>query len=249
MGARRGTRTGDHVLLATSDPRALWYLTRGFGLVALVLLSVSVALGVAELTRFTRPGLPRFVVAGLHRNASLLAVILLAVHIATAVADPFAPISVADVFIPFVGTYRPLWLGLGALGSDLLVALVVTSLIRQRIGLRTWRAVHWCAYACWPVAVVHGLGTGSDTRLGWVQLLYVGCVALVVVAVGWRLATSRAAVSGGRRLVAGAGALLIVGTVSVWTADGPLRAGWARRAGTPPALLQGSSPTTEASRR
>ena len=67
-----------------------------------------------------------------------------------------------DVVVPFVGAYRPFWLGLGALALDLLAALIVTSLLRARIGLRAWRAVHWVAYACWPVALVHGLGTGSD---------------------------------------------------------------------------------------
>jgi sulfoxide reductase heme-binding subunit YedZ len=237
------------VLLAASDPRALWYLTRGFGLVALVLLTVSVALGVAELARFARPGLPRFVVAGLHRNASLLAVVLLAVHIATAIADPFAPIRVADAFIPFIGSYRPLWLGLGALASDMLLALVVTSLVRQRIGFRFWRAVHWCAYACWPVAVVHGLGTGSDSQLGWVQLVYVACVAVVLAAVVWRLTTTWSGASAGRRLTAGAGAAVLVLLVSIWTAQGPLRAGWAARAGTPPALLHGGPPTTQATNR
>lgn len=229
------------MLLAASNPKALWFLTRGFGLVTLVLLTVSVALGVAQLARFARPGLPRFLVAGLHRNVSLLAVVLLAVHILTAVADPFAPIRLVDVFIPFGGLYRPLWLGMGALATDLLLALVVTSLVRHRIGYGPWRAVHWCAYACWPVAVVHGLGTGSDSRLGWVQLLYVACVAVVLAAVGWRLTTRWTEAPSGRRLTAALGAVVIVAVVFAWAAQGPFHRGWARRAGTPPALIGSTS--------
>lgn len=230
------------MLLAASDPRALWYLTRGFGLVDLVLLTVSVAMGVAQIARYAGPGLPRFVVAGLHRNVSLLATLLLAVHVVTAVADPFAPIGVVDAFIPFVGSYRPVWLGLGALATDMLIALVVSSLIRDRIGQGTWRAVHWCAYACWPVALVHGLGTGSDSRLGWVQVVYIACTGVVLASVAWRLTTRWSAAPTGRRLAAAGGTLLVVVVVSAWAAQGPLHPGWARKSGTPSSLLGGAAP-------
>lgn len=237
------------MLLGTSNPQALWYMTRGFGLVCMVLLTVSVALGVAQLARYARPGVPRFLVAGLHRNISLVALLVLAVHVATAVVDPFAPISLAGAFIPFAGHYRPIWLGLGALATDVLIALVATSLIRPRIGQPAWRAIHWSAYACWPVAVVHGLGTGTDTRLGWVELLYVACLLVVLAALVWRLSTRWSAAPPGRRLVAAFGAASLVAVVSAWTAQGPLQAGWARRSGTPPSLLGGSSPTTGSSHR
>lgn len=227
------------MLLAASNPQALWYLTRGFGLVALVLLSVSVALGVAQIARYARPGLPRFVIAGLHRNVSLVATVLVGVHVLTAIADPFAPIGVAAVFIPFASSYRPVWLGLGALAVDMLIALAVTSLARERIGHRTWRAVHWCAYACWPVALVHSLGTGSDARLGWVQVIYVACVGVVLVALAWRLTTRWTTAPSGRRLAAAGGALVAVVVVTAWAAQGPLQRGWAKRAGTPSSLLGG----------
>ena len=168
----RGSR--DLVLAAATNSKAIWYLTRGTGMVSLVLLTASVALGIAEVVRFATPRWPRFVVAALHRNISLLATAFLAVHIITAVADSFAPIRIVDVFVPFVGTYRPLWLGLGAVGLDLLLALVISSLLRERIGYKAWRAVHWAAYACWPVALLHGLGTGSDTRVRWAVFINVG---------------------------------------------------------------------------
>ena len=184
-------------VLATNS-RALWYLTRGFGLVALILLTVTMVLGLTQAVRFARPGWPRFVVSALHRNAALLAVVAVAVHVVTSVLDTYAPIHLADVFLPFVSAYRPVWLGLGALAIDLSLALVITSLLRERLGYGAWRAVHWTAFACWPLAVVHGLGTGSDTRLGWVQVVYVVCVAAVVGAVWWRLARSWSARQGHR---------------------------------------------------
>ena len=227
------------MFLAASNPQALWYLTRGFGLVDLILLTVSVALGVAQVARYVGPGLPRFVIAGLHRRVSLLATVLLGVHIVTAVADPFAPIRIVDVFIPFSGLYRPVWLGLGALATDMLLALVVTSLIRERIGHQLWRAVHWCAYACWPFALVHALGTGSDSRLGWVQVIYAACTAMVLAAVAWRLVSRWTSAPAGRRLAAAGGALLLVVVVGAWAVQGPFHSGWARRAGTPSSLLGG----------
>lgn len=163
---------------------AHWYLLRATGAVTLVLLTLTVALGIANERRWAPARTPRFVIDHLHRTTSLLVVVLLVVHVATAVLDDYVTIRLVDAVVPFVGEYRPLWLGLGALAFDLLVALVVTSLLRARIGLRTWRAVHWLAYACWPVALAHGLGIGTDVGSGgWMLWLSVACVAVVVLAV------------------------------------------------------------------
>jgi sulfoxide reductase heme-binding subunit YedZ len=169
---------------------AAWYLARGTGVVSLVLLTVVVALGIA--TRSGRPafGLPRFAVAAVHRNASLLAVALLAVHVTTLLFDPYAQLKLVDLVLPFVGTYRPFWLGLGTLGLDLIVALVATSLLRARLGVRAWRAVHWLAYACWPVALLHGLGTGTDAGQLWLRAIAAGCAATVLAGVVWRCSDS-----------------------------------------------------------
>jgi sulfoxide reductase heme-binding subunit YedZ len=166
---------------------ALWYLGRGTGLVSLVMLTVVVALGIAN--RSGRPvlGLPRFAVAAVHRNAALLAVTLLAVHVLTLLADPYAQLKLVDIVVPFVGTYRPVWLGLGTLAFDMVLALVATSLLRARLGLRTWRFVHWSAYAAWPVALLHGLGTGSDSGQLWLRLTALACAVAVLAATAWRL--------------------------------------------------------------
>jgi methionine sulfoxide reductase heme-binding subunit len=165
---------------------ALWYLGRGTGVVSMVLLSIVVALGIATRSGRPLPGLPRFAVAAIHRSASLLAVVLLGVHVGALLIDPFAQLRLVDLVLPFVGTYRPLWLGLGTLGFDLVLALVGTSLLRHRIGLKGWRIVHWLAYAAWPVAILHGLGTGTDAATPWLRATTAGCFALVAAAVAWR---------------------------------------------------------------
>jgi len=142
--------------------------------------------------------------------------------------------------VPFTTAYRPLWLGLGALALDLVVALTVTSLLRQRIGHGVWRTLHWTAYACWPIAFVHGLGAGSDARAGWVQVVDLACLAAVLVALGWRLA-SNMQVDPAPRVAGAITSGVAVVAVLAWAATGPLQPGWARKAGTPASLLKSSA--------
>ncbi len=170
-----------------------WFVSRAAGLVSLVMLTLTVLLGITGKLRAVLPGLPRFVLAHLHRNLALLTLVFLTVHVTTAVIDPFAGIRWIDTVVPFVSSYRTFWLGLGVIAVELLAALVVTSLLRARIGLRAWRAVHGAAYVCWPVAVVHGLGMGGqDSRTPWVLGLTLGCVVLVAGALARRMLTGRA---------------------------------------------------------
>jgi len=181
-----------NVALLATAPKAVWYLTRGTGVVSLVLLTGSVVLGVTTSARWATARWPRFVVEGLHRNLSLVSTVFLAIHIVTAVADGYVPIRWLDVVVPFGSAYQPLWLGLGAVAVDLLVAVIVTSLLRVRIGQRVWRAVHWLAYACWPVAAVHGLGVGSDNAQTWMLAVDIAATAAVLAAVWWRLSVATA---------------------------------------------------------
>lgn len=175
------------------NSQALWFLTRGTGAASLLLLTTSVVLGISTVGQLRLGRWPRFFTPALHRSVSLLVLTLLAVHILTAVLDTYVSIQLADAVLPFTGTYRPVWLGLGALAFDLLLALVVSSVLRARLGYRTWRALHWVAYACWPVALTHGLGTGTDATSTWLLALTAACGAAVVIALGFRLVTPHGA--------------------------------------------------------
>ena len=166
---------------------AVWFLMRGSGVVALLLLTGVMALGIATTGGVRLGSLPRFGTLALHRSLSLLSVIFIGVHVGTAVADPYAAVRLADVFLPFTARSHPLVLGLGALSVDLVVALIATSLLRARIGRRAWRAVHWAAYAAWPLAFLHAIGMGSDTPTLWLRVLALGALALVAVSLAWRL--------------------------------------------------------------
>uniref|UniRef100_A0AAU1ZUS7 Ferric reductase-like transmembrane domain-containing protein n=1 Tax=Streptomyces sp. NBC_00093 TaxID=2975649 RepID=A0AAU1ZUS7_9ACTN len=166
----------------------LWYANRATGAVCLVLFTVVVLLGIAVRLRAKLPGLPRFGTVSLHRTLSLSATAFLAFHIAAAVIDGYVDITLLDAVVPFVSDYQPLWLGLGTVALDLMLAVLITSLLRARLGHRTWRAVHWLAYASWPIALVHGIGIGTDTGADWMTWLTVSCVAAVLAAFGIRTA-------------------------------------------------------------
>jgi predicted ferric reductase len=165
----------------------LWYVTRGAGAVTLILLSAVVILGILTTLRVQSDRWPRFLTTGLHRNLALMTLVFLALHIVTAVVDPFTNLGWAAAFIPFSSYYRTLWLGLGAISFELLLAIVATSLIRGFLGHRAWRLIHWLTYAAWPVGVLHGLGTGTDTWSAWMLAITAVCVAGVAVAIALRL--------------------------------------------------------------
>jgi methionine sulfoxide reductase heme-binding subunit len=177
---------------------AAWYAARGTGVVSLIMLSIVMVLGVGS--RSGRPvfGLPRFAVNLVHRNASLIAVVLLAIHVGTLLIDPYAQLHLVDVVVPFAAPYRTVWVGFGTVALDLVVALVVTSLLRARIGQQAWRVLHWLAYAAWPVAWIHGIGAGTDRGSGWYLAIAALSATGVLAAVAWRCTSSFTTLRGRR---------------------------------------------------
>ncbi|HEY4461836.1 MAG TPA: ferric reductase-like transmembrane domain-containing protein [Streptosporangiaceae bacterium] len=229
------------IVVTSSTP--VWYITRATGLMAIVLLTGTMALGLLSSVRFEASTWPRYITGALHRNIALVALVFTVLHVLTAVADTFTPISLADAVFPFVSAYRPFWLGLGTVAFDLMVALTVTSLVRTRLGYRPWRLVHWSVYLCWPVAVVHGLGTGTDTPARWVLGLTGACVALITGLIVWRLAQGWPANAGVRIGSALTLAVVLLAGL-VWLANGPLQPGWSKRAGTPPPPAKAAAQTS-----
>jgi sulfoxide reductase heme-binding subunit YedZ len=168
---------------------ALWYLGRGTGVVALVVFTITVVLGITTRSGRSALGIGRFGVAELHKTASLTGVGLILVHVGTLLFDPWAQLHLVDTVLPFLAGFRPLWQGLGTLAVDLLALLTVSSLLRHHIGPRVFRALHWTAYGMWPLAMAHALGTGSDATTSWFRGLAVACAAVVMAALTWRTST------------------------------------------------------------
>jgi len=165
----------------------LWYATRATGLVSLVLLTATTVLGILTANRASSSRWPGFALQDLHRRVSVITMGFLACHILTSVVDTYVHIGWTSIVVPFASSYKRLWVALGSVGVDLLLAVAVTSFLRNRIRARTWRAVHWLAYLSWPVALSHSFGMGTDMRERWVIGLVVACIAAVLGAGLWRI--------------------------------------------------------------
>jgi methionine sulfoxide reductase heme-binding subunit len=168
----------------------LWYASRATGIVALLLLTAVMLLGILVTRQGRLPGLPRFAVSGLHRNLSLLATAFVALHVLTAVADGYVNIPLASAVVPLTAPYERIWLSLGAISLDLTVALIITSLLRRHLSRRAWRAVHLLAYLSWPVAWVHSFFSSGDLQHGVLLVFAIGCALTVAGSVIWRLASA-----------------------------------------------------------
>ncbi len=171
---------------------ALWALGRGTGVVALVMFTISLVLGIVARSGRPLPGLGRFGAADLHRSTALTGTALVIVHVVSLFFDPYAQLQLVDALIPFLGSYQPVWLGLGTLAVDVLVVVTAVSLLRHRVGPRVFKTVHWATYLLWPMALLHALGNGTDASSPWMIGIAVVSVAAVAAAVVWRLTPSYA---------------------------------------------------------
>ena len=168
-----------------SGSQALWLVSRASGLALLAALSLTVVLGV--IARLGPMRWSRLTSGETHRAVALFSVAFLGLHVITAIADPYVRIGWAAAALPFASPYRPLAIALGALAVDLGTAILVTSVLRQRLGYRAWRGVHWLAYLAWPAAVAHSVTAGNDLRIWWVALIEWICLAAVSTAAVSRL--------------------------------------------------------------
>ncbi len=174
------------------DGQTLWYVSRAAGAVTLVLFTATVVLGVLTAGRAGGAVLTRAAVLRLHRSLSMTAMVFLALHIATAIADGYVDIGLVDVIVPFAAGYDPFWVGLGTVAVDLVIAVAVTSWFRRHLPVGLWRAVHLSAYAMWPIALLHGLRVaGGDGTTAWMLALDAACLSAVAVALVLRRGRAR----------------------------------------------------------
>lgn len=169
----------------------LWWVDRAAGLVLLVLLTSAVVTGLRSTVPRPAHRFPRFATLTLHRNLALLAMCMLTIHVGTAVADSFVDITWWQVVVPAGSGYRPVWVGMGTVTVDLLLAIVATSVLRHRIGLRVWRALHLLVLPAWLLGVGHALALGTDVhaQAPLAVLPVCGCLVAVALAGVTRLAT------------------------------------------------------------
>jgi sulfoxide reductase heme-binding subunit YedZ len=218
-----------------------WYITRSSGLVAFALITATVVLGVLGAERFETASRPRIHFAELHRGIALFGSVLLVVHVVTAVLDPFTHLGLTSLFDPFGRSYRPLYLGLGIAAFDVMVAVVVTSLIRHRMSPMAWKVLHLSVYPIWVSGIIHGLGTGTDSHFLPIEVFYVATLGAVVIA-SWIRVLSGNPRSPLARTGAGALALFVPGLLVAWALSGPMTQTWSKRFVTTPTTAAAVSP-------
>ncbi|HEX2894231.1 MAG TPA: ferric reductase-like transmembrane domain-containing protein [Marmoricola sp.] len=172
----------DSLTQRVSHGPMLWYLNRGSGVALLLVLTATLSLGILSARAGRARLVPRFVSQQLHRNLGVLALVLVVGHVATAVADTYVDIRWWQAVSPVGATYKPLWLGLGSLAFDVMLLVVLTSLLRERLGQRAWHAVHVLGYLSWPIALVHSVGIGTDASSAWGRQVGLGCLGVVAAA-------------------------------------------------------------------
>jgi hypothetical protein len=168
-----------------------WYAARAAGVVAYVLLTCVVLVGVTLAGKLRMKTWPKFAVTDLHRFGSLLVGVFIGLHVLTIALDAYTPFSVTQLVVPFASSYRPVWVALGIVSTELLIAVAVTNALRGRIPYRWWRRVHFATFLVWAGATVHGIGAGTDSASLWLSTIYVVAVASVLAALAWRILAKR----------------------------------------------------------
>ena len=209
--------------VSTSTTEAVLYMIRATGIVALVLLTLTTVLGLLSAARVRTRRWPAFAQVDLHKRATLLALVFLGLHVVGAVVDSYVHVGLVSVVVPFTSSFQPVWTGLGAVALDLLAAVAISSALRQRITPGLWRRLHWLAYGCWPFAMAHALGAGTDAGQLWMDAIAAVCTIAVVSALTWRI--------GDRRTTDAEAGQLGATTRAVPVRHRPTAAGPERRAG------------------
>jgi methionine sulfoxide reductase heme-binding subunit len=205
------------------DHTLSWEVARVGGMIAYLLVTASVAVGMLASLKLRSPRWPRFVTTELHRYTTVLALVFSAIHGLAVWLDPFTGFSPGEVFVPFASHYRPLWVALGIVSGYLLLSVWASEYVRGRIGYAWWRRLHFSAFGVFSLASLHGIATGSDTASPWGLALYTLSVGVVLVLVVWRLLAGGDTIGRAVGIVA-SGA--VVGWLVVFTLTGPALAGW-----------------------
>ncbi len=159
----------------------VWYFARSAGIVAYLLLSSSVLLGILMAGR-TRFVWPRFAVEEVHRFLAILTGVFIALHGASLLLDTVVPIGLLQELVPFTSPYRPFAVGLGVTAMELVAAVGISNALRPRLAHRTWRRIHYLTLPAWLLASVHAILAGTDAGDPWFAAVAGGTIGAVVIA-------------------------------------------------------------------
>ena len=156
-----------------ASPKAFWYMSRGTGFVGLGLLWGSMMLGTGITNKMARlwPGAPT--AFAIHEYLSLLGLVFALFHALILLGDQYSQYQLVQLLMPFGSVqYRPFWVGLGQLTFYAWIIVAFTFYIRNQIGPKTWRVIHYGSFICYLGALIHGLMSGTDVGANWAQYFY-----------------------------------------------------------------------------
>ena len=175
----------------TSNP-VDWYAARAGGIVAYVVLSLNVTVGVLMVGKKSFTRWPRCAREDVHRYTGLLTGTFVVIHITAVAIDAYLPFSIVSLAVPFIASYRPIWTGLGIAAAELLLALAITNHYRNtKLPYATWRKVHYVNFVVWGAATLHAVGTGTDRSTTWMLAIMGIAVGAVSASVAWRVLRSQ----------------------------------------------------------
>jgi predicted ferric reductase len=178
-------------LFAIDSVQLMWYITRSAGLVAYLLLWFSTAWGLAVTSKILDAVLHRTFTYDFHQFISLLSIGFIALHVAVLMADRYLPYSLAQVLVPFLSPYRPVWIGIGVIAFYLCLLVTITFYMRNRIGMHAFRWIHVSSMAAYLGAIVHSFLAGTDSSLPAAQWMYASTFLVVVFLTAYWLIMAR----------------------------------------------------------
>jgi sulfoxide reductase heme-binding subunit YedZ len=174
-----------------------WYVARAGGMLAFVLLTLSMLVGIGLAGRVSHVKWPRFAVEDLHGYLGVLAAVFLAVHVGSILLDDYIPFSLGSALLPGASSYRTLPVAFGVVAAELLAALAVTNRYRRRLPHRLWRRLHYANFAVWACALVHGMTVGTDRASVWGMGIFAAAATSVCAVTAWRIVALGPERSGG----------------------------------------------------
>lgn len=177
-----GLVTGNVVnwLLAAQSVQAMWYVTRSAGIIAYLLLWLSTVWGLAVPSKIFDSFLPRTFTFDFHQYLSLLSVGFIALHVGVLMADRYLPYTLAQILVPFLSPYRPVWVGIGVIAFYLILLVTITFYLRSRIGMKAFRGIHLLSFLGYIGGLVHSFYSGTDSVLASTQIMYAATFLVVV---------------------------------------------------------------------
>ena len=157
-----------------------WYVTRSAGILAYLLLWLSTIWGLGTASKIFDRLLHRSFTFDFHQFISLLALGFLGLHVFILLADQYLPYSLAQILVPFLSPYRPFWVGIGVIAFYISILVTVTFYMRQRIGMNTFRLIHYTSLLGYLGATLHGIFAGTDSSLPFAMLMYFGTFLMIV---------------------------------------------------------------------